>query len=431
MRTELLDSVRRLARPLRTEADLDPVLTTARGRRFVAIGEASHGTHDYYAWRARLSCRLIAEQGYSWVGVEGDWPDCWRIDRWVRGLDREELQARDVLAGFERWPTWMWANDEVAEFLSWLHAYNLGRPAPDRVGFYGLDVYSLWDSLERIIAWVAEHAPDALPDALTAWQCFAPFHEDAQRYGWTTRLVPESCENDVVDLLVAVRRSAASDGDDSFDAQQNATIAVEAERYYRAMVRTDRGSWNIRDTHMANTVDRLANHFGPRSKGLIWEHNTHVGDARATSMAAQGMLNVGQLLRERYGPDDVLLVGFAGHRGEVIAGSQWGAPEQRMTVPPARAGSHEDLLHRALGVDSVLIFGGSDRRSLPWLRERLGHRAIGVVYDPAREAGNYVPTVMGGRYDALLWCEATSALRPLRHERTPLEPEYETEPTGF
>ncbi|SFN54756.1 erythromycin esterase family protein [Mycetocola miduiensis] len=424
-----LADIRGLAHSLRGPADLNPILSLSTGRRFVAIGEASHGTHEYYQWRARLSRRLIEEQGFTWIGVEGDWPDCWRIDRWVRGLANQNLDAHGLLAQFDRWPTWMWANAEVADFLDWLHEWNVGRQATGRVGFYGLDVYSLWDSLDRVISWLAEHHPDSVPAALRAWQCFTPYQGDPHRYAWSTRLVPQSCETDVVNLLVAVRHRAAADGEDAFDAEQNAQFAVGAERYYRAMVRTDRGSWDIRDIHMADTIDRVTRYLGPRSKGIIWEHNTHIGDARGTSMAEDGLVNVGQLLRDHYSDSEVLLVGLAGYRGEVVASTQWGAAEQRMRVPAARAGSHEALLHEALGASAVLDFRADPDR--PWLRQRLGHRAIGVVYDPDREWGNYVPTVMGRRYDALIWLEDTSALRPLAHERTPEEAEYETEPTGY
>jgi erythromycin esterase len=425
----LAADIRSLARPLAADSDLDPLVARAAGRRFVAIGEASHGTHEYYDWRSRLSRRLIVEEGFAWIGVEGDWPDCWRIDRWVRGLADQQLDARTLLAGFDRWPTWMWANTDVADFIAWLRDLNLARPESERVGFYGLDVYSLWDSLDRVIGWIGRHAPDALPDAMRAWRCFQPYDEDPHRYAWSTRLVPESCETDVTELLTEVRRQAAVDGDEALDAVQNAAVAVGAERYYRAMVRTDVGSWNIRDIHMADTIDRLARHHGPASKGLIWEHNTHVGDARGTSMAEDGMLNVGQLLRERHGDEGVLLVGFAGHRGEVLAGTHWGSPEQRMPVPEARAASHEQLLHDALHAPALLDFG--DDRARPWLSASAGHRAIGVVYSPEREAGNYVPTMMGRRYDALLWLEQTSALVPLHREGMPEEPEFETEPTGF
>lgn len=426
---ELVADIRELGRPLRTADDLDPLLARIRDRRFVAIGEASHGTHEYYDWRASLSRRLIAEHGFAWIGVEGDWPDCWRIDRWARGIADQDLDARGLLAGFDRWPTWMWANAEVADFLDWLHGWNANRRSVNRVGFYGLDVYSLWDSLHRVIDWLTEHAPDALPAAMRAWQCFAPYQEDPHQYAWSTRLVPQSCEPDVVALLVEVLRRGSADGDNAFDAQQNAAIAVGAERYYRAMVRTDRASWNIRDIHMADTIDRVARHLGPASKGLIWAHNTHVGDARGTAMSEEGLTTIGRLLRERHRDAEVLLIGFAGYRGHVIAGTDWGSAEQRMTVPAARDGSHEALLHEALGAPALLDFGTDRARS--WLAARLGHRAIGVVYDPWREAGNYVPTRMGLRYDALIWFEDTAAVHPLHHEGVPSEDEFETEPTGF
>jgi erythromycin esterase-like protein len=423
--------VRDLARPLAGPADLDGLVDVVGDDRFVCVGEASHGTHEFYAWRALLTRRLVVEKGVRWIGVEGDWPDCWRINRWVRGHEHQHLEARELLAGFERWPTWMWANADVADFLDWLRGWNLRRSEPDQVGFYGLDVYSLWDSLRITMAWLSEHAPEAVPSARRAWQCFLPYGEDPHRYGWSTRLVPETCQEDVVALLVQTRRVAHRGTMDeaAFDAVQNAEVAAGAEHYYRAMVRGDRESWNVRDRHMADTIDRIADRHGPRGTGVVWEHNTHVGDARATDMAAAGLVTVGQLVRQRHGREGVSLVGLGGHRGTVLAAAGWGRPERVLTVPPARPHSHEDLLHRVLGQPSVLVFGRD--RSGPWLSARRGHRAIGVVYDPGREAGNYVPTVMGGRYDALLWFEETVALHPLHHESRPLEAELETEPSGF
>lgn len=429
---DVVSEMQSLARPLATADDLDLLVGRVGASRYVCIGEASHGTHEYYQWRARLSRRLIEEQGFTWIGVEGDWPDCWRINRWVRGQADQDLDVYGLLARFERWPTWMWANEEVAEFLIWLHERNLARPAPERVGFYGLDVYSLWDSLREIISWLETNAPDAIPAAMQAWQCFIPYREDPHRYAQSTRLVPDSCEADVIALLVEVRRRAherADNDEDAFDAAQNAEVAANAEHYYRIMVRGDRESWNIRDHHMADTIDRIAHHHGPRSKGLVWEHNTHIGDARATDMARDGLVNVGQLVRERHSSDGVALVGFASHGGSVLAAETWGTPEHVLPVPDARAGSHEDLLHVALGQPAVLIF--TDDRSGPWLSAWLGHRAIGVIYQPIGDSRNYVPTRMGHRYDALIWLERTTALRPLHHETRPGEPEYETEPTGY
>ncbi|TFD78178.1 erythromycin esterase family protein [Cryobacterium sp. Sr8] len=421
--------IRSLARPLAGTDDLDPLVERIGGARFAAIGEASHGTHEYYRWRCRLARRLIEEHGFTWIGVEGDWPDCWRINRWVRGEDDRDQDSDGLLSRFERWPTWLWANQDVAEFLTWLRGWNATRPPAEAVGFYGLDVYSLWDSLSEIISWLEVHEPDAVHTARLAWRCFMPYRHNPHNYAWSTRLVPESCEPDVVALLAEVRQRTRHGDEDAFAAAQNAEVAANAERYYRVMIRGDRESWNVRDIHMADTIDRLAEHHGPRSKGMIWEHNTHVGDARATDMARDGLVNVGQLLRERHADEGVALVGFASHRGSVLAAGAWGSPEQVLTVPDARPSSHEGLLHNVLGTDALLVF--PDDRAGPWLGAWLPHRAIGVVYQPGREAGNYVPTRMGGRYDALIWLEETTALVPLHHEPRPEEPEYETEPTGF
>lgn len=427
-----LEEIRALAGPLETvSGHLDGLVELCAPARFVGLGEASHGTQEYYQWRAALSRRLIEEHGFSWIGVEGDWPDCWRINGWIRGQTDQDLDARQLLAGFERWPTWMWANQVVAEFLTWLREWNLARPENQRTGFYGLDVYSLWDSLREIFGWLDANAPDAVPAALRAWQCFVPFREDPQRYAASTRLVPQSCETDVVALLAEVHRQAfgrVEDDPAAFDAVQNAFVAANAERYYRTMIRGDQQSWNIRDHHMSDTIDRLARHHGPGSQGLVWAHNTHIGDARATDMALDGMVNIGQLMRRRH-HGSVVLVGFASFQGSVTAARSWGSPEQVMNVPEAMPGSHEDLLHSALQRPSTLIFG-ADRAS-HWLSSWRGHRAIGVVYNPHRERGNYVPTAMGQRYDALMWFPQTTALKPLHHEHLPSEPELETEPTGF
>lgn len=438
---DLILDIQELARTLQSASDLDPIVSQVGTSRFVGLGEASHGTHEFYQWRATLSRRLIEENGFTWIGVEGDWPDCWRINQWVRGLDDQNLTSRQLLSHFDRWPTWMWANEEVADFLTWLREHNATRPRQNQVGFYGLDVYSLWDSLDQIINWLTDNAPDAVESAMQAWRCFVPYDEDPHKYAWSTRLVPRNCESEVVALLVEIQRQSAARllsltptagslaHADTFDALQNAEVVAGAEHYYRSMVRGDRESWNIRDTHMADTIDRLTEHLGPKSKGLLWEHNTHIGDARATDMSRDGLVNVGELLRLRHGHEGVSLVGFASHRGTVLAADAWGSPEQVLPVPESRKPSHEAFLHEALGKDSVLAFGAD--RARPWLATVLGHRAIGVVYHPEREAGNYVSTQMGGRYDALLWFEETTALHPLHHERTPEEAEYETEPTGF
>ncbi|MGX5654481.1 erythromycin esterase family protein [Geodermatophilus nigrescens] len=416
------DDVRRLALPLRDPADLDPLLDRIGDARVVAVGEASDGTHQYYAWRSALTRRLVEERGFGLVAVEGDWPECRRVDRSVRLRPGGAADPRDALDAIDRWPTWMWANDDVVDFTRWLRGVNAGRPEPERVAFAGLDVYSLWDSMHELLAWLEEHEPGHVAAARRALHCFEPFGEDGAEYAFATRFAPSTCEETVVELLRRLcERRAADDGpgdpddrDDRFAAEQNAAVVVGAERYYRAMVGSSAESWNVRDEHMADTLDRLLGHTG--TKAVVWEHNTHVGDARATDMADAGMTNVGQLLRERHGTGDVVLVGFAGHRGGVVAGREWGAQMERMAVPAAREGSLEALLHEEVGRDALVVVPRGDRPA--WLDRRLGHRAIGVVYRPERERwGNYVPTVTGDRYDALLYLEDTTPLQPLHLER--------------
>jgi erythromycin esterase-like protein len=392
------------------------------------LGEASHGTHEFYAWRAAITRRLIEEKGFSFVAVEGDWPDCDRVDRSVRCLPGAPADPRQALLAFERWPTWMWANEEVVDFTRWLCARNRTVEESARAGFHGLDVYSLWESLREILTYLREHDPDQVPAALTAYRCFEPYADDAQAYALATRFVPTTCENEVIDLLVGLRQKTAGDGAGRFGAWQNAEVVAGAERYYRAMVRGGGESWNVRDRHMDDTLDRLLQHYGPAAKGVVWAHNTHVGDARATDMADAGAVNIGQLARERYGTDHVVLVGFGSHRGTVVAGDAWGAPMQVMDMPPARRRSLEAVLHTAAPAQAMFVFPHGGRPDL--LTDELDHRAIGVVYHPDREKyGNYVPTVLGDRYDAFCWFDQSQALHPLQL-RTSYVLEPETYPSG-
>ncbi|MFO0927602.1 MAG: erythromycin esterase family protein [Gemmataceae bacterium] len=418
----LLTAIRELCHPLRDPAHLDPLLDRIGDARYVLLGEASHGTHEYYTWRTAISHRLITERGFSFIAVEGDWPDCYRVNRYVKGYRDAGDTAREVLHAFERWPTWMWANEEVVELAEWLRETNDTRP-DRKVGFYGLDVYSLWDSLYQVLGYLRKHAPDALPAARRAFQCFEPYGEDVQDYARATRLVDASCEAEVIGMLAAVLRAAPAHPDDGsethFNAEQNAQVVKNAESYYRAMVQGGPESWNVRDRHMAETLDRLMRQHGPAAKAIVWAHNTHVGDARYTDMAGDDMVNLGQLVRESHAPEGVVLVGFGSHRGSVIAGEEWDAPMERIAVSPGRPGSWEDLLHQAAAGDRLLLLDGA-RANEALLRER-GHRAIGVVYRPQFERyGNYVPTVLPRRYDAFLFLDETQAVRPL-HEVTARE----------
>ena len=425
------DDVRALARPLRDPEDLDPLLDRIGDALIVLLGEASHGTHEYYAWRTAITRRLVEERGFSFVAVEGDWPDCQRVHCAVT-LRAPDADPREVLRGYERWPTWMWANEEVADLARWLKAHNASRDPGEQVGFHGLDVYSLWDSLRSILGYLQEHEPQHLDAAMEAFRCFEPYAEDPQEYAYATRLVPTSCESAVIEVLRALRSAGeadrGSDRDAAFAAEQNARVAAGAEAYYRAMVRGGPESWNVRDRHMDDTLARLLDHYGPGSKAVVWEHNTHVGDARYTDMRDDGMVNVGQLARERYGEDAVVIVGFGSHHGSVIAGDSWGAPMERMPLPPARDGSLEALLHDGVPDASALFLFAPD---LPdWAAREVPHRAVGVVYRPHTERwGNYVPSVLGRRYDAFCWIDETRALQPLRGTH-PSSGEMETYPFG-
>jgi erythromycin esterase len=428
MRRHELDEIRRLARPLGGTDDLDLLVDRVGDARFVLIGEASHGTSDFYRWRADLSRRLLEEKGFSFVAVEGDWPDCYQVNRWVKDRHSDDESPEAVLKQFHRWPTWMWANEEVAEFVGWLRDHN--RRTGAEVGFYGLDVYSLWESLSRIIEYLHRARPDALEAATRAFGCFEPYDEDPQAYAWATRMVPTDCEDEVVDLLLEVTKveSDAIDVDAEFDARQNAEVVAGAERYYRAMVQANNESWNVRDLHMADTLDRLMKHHGDEAKAIVWEHNTHVGDARGTDMSQAGMVNVGQVARERHGDANVVLVGFGTHHGEVIAAGAWGDPMEVLEVPPAPAETHEDLMHENAPQRSLLVFPES--RGGPWLSARRGHRAIGVVYQPDLDRRrNWVPTIMGRRYDAFIYIDGTKALRPL-HTLVSADATPETYPWG-
>ena len=418
----LAERVSSAARPLRDSHDLDPLPERIGQACYVLLGEASHGTAEYYTWRTIISQRLIEEKGFSFIAVEGDWPDCYRVNRFVRGLADSSQNARDVLHNFERWPTWMWANHEVLALICWMREHNGGVPEAERVGFYGLDVYSLWDSLYRVMAFLHKSRPELLPAAQLAFGCFEPYGEDVQDYARATRWLDTSCEDEVVSLLTELRQAhrgiPSGDREAQFDAEQNAWVVRNAEHYYRTMVRADAESWNIRDRHMVQTLERLMQHHGDRAKGIVWEHNAHIGDARYTDMSEEGMVNVGQLVREGHASDDVVLVGFSSFQGSVIAGRAWESPLERMQAPPARAGSWESVLHDAFAVDKLLIFGAEDQDGP--LATRRGQRAIGVVYHPEYEGGNYVPTVLPRRYDALLYLDQTQALHPL-HEVVPRE----------
>jgi len=410
--------------PLKSKNDLDPLLDRIGDAQYVLLGEASHGTHEYYTWRAQISKRLIEEKGFSFIAVEGDWPDCFEINKWLKNGDNREIQ--EVLQEFKRWPTWMWANWEIAAFANWLKDHNL-RQAENKIGFYGLDVYSLWESMEIIVNYLEKEDPETARLAREAMNCFEPYKED-DSYGSLFSRSKPGCQEEVIRLLKEVRqRSHNYDGELEADlnAEMNSLVMTNAEKYYKAMSDFGSHSWNVRDQHMMETLNKLMDYHGDDAKVIVWEHNTHIGDARATDMARAGLLNLGQLVREEKGYNNTLLAGFGTYEGSVIAGSYWGAPMQEMIVPPAREGSFEHKLHEISTNDKLMLFDEHPKITNAFSK-KLGHRAIGVVYNPEKESGNYVPSEMVERYDAFLYIDKTQGLHPLK-----FKPEKELTPETF
>jgi erythromycin esterase-like protein len=439
------EAVRAAARPLEGAAgDYDRLLGLVGASRFVLLGEASHGTHEFYAERAEVTKRLIVEKNFTAIAVEADWPDSYRVNRYVRG-ESEDADARAALGGFKRFPTWMWRNTVVVEFVEWLRAYNNALPASAaKVGFYGLDLYSLYTSIEAVLGYLDRVDPEAARRARARYSCFEHFGEDAQSYAYAAAYgAAESCEPGVVAQLVELRRRASElahrDGrvarDEFFYAEQNARLVKNAEEYYRSMFRGRVNSWNMRDKHMAETLDALVAHLssdGQAAKVAVWEHNSHLGDARATEMGEGGEWNVGQLVRERYARD-CFLVGFTTHRGTVTASHDWDEPGRRRRVRDALEGSYEALFHDArLGRFMLNLREEGAARDL--LRRPRLERAIGVIYRPETERlSHYFHARLAEQFDAVLHFDETRAVEPLEpsvHWETGEEPP-ETYPSGM
>jgi erythromycin esterase-like protein len=420
---DLINALRRSAHPLSgVDTDFDILLKMVRDSRFVLIGEASHGTHEFYRLRAQITKRLIAEKGFNAVAVEADWPDAYRINQYVR-FEGDDQDAVDALGGFQRFPAWMWRNADVLDFVGWLRNYNELRHG-GLVGFYGLDLYSLHSSMRAVLDFLDKVDSEAARRARYRYACLENFGEDTQSYGYAASFgLSKSCEDEVVGQWMEMRRRAADlanrDGrvarDAFFFAEQNARLVKNAEEYYRAMFHERVSSWNLRDTHMAETLDALVDHLGTKAKLVIWAHNSHLGDARATEMGQRGELNLGQLVRQRYGKE-ATLIGFTTYTGTVTAASGWDGPAERKHVLHALSGSYEDLFHR-VGIPNFLLRLRKNEEATALLREPRQERAIGVIYLPQSErVSHYFLAQLPDQFDAVLHYNETRAVEPL--ERT-------------
>jgi len=415
--------VREIAEPLSGGAnDYDRLLELIGDARFVLLGEATHGTHEFYSERAAITKRLIADKGFSIVAIEADWPDSSRVHRYVRGATAD-ASADEALSGFRRFPTWMWRNTVVAEFVEWLRRFNKeldSKKLP--VGLYGMDLYSLHASIDAVLNYLEKIDPNAAKRARLRYACFDHFSRKPQEYGYATTVgAMEPCEDEVVEQLVELQQKATEflsrDGEvaaeELFFAEQNARLVKNAEQYYRSMFRARASSWNLRDWHMAETIETLVAHLnGSRQpKAIVWAHNSHLGDARATEMSHYGEVNVGQLVRERFG-NEAVLIGFSTHHGTVIAASDWGAPAERKNVRPALRGSYEDLFHET-GLPQFLIdLRGAGQIGV--LQQRRIERAIGVIYRPETERlSHYFHARLPEQFDAIIHIDETRAVEPL------------------
>jgi erythromycin esterase-like protein len=429
--SSLREAVRKSAHPLTGAAtDYDPLLERIGDAHFVLLGEASHGTHEFYRERAVITMRLIEEKGFTAVAAEADWPDAYRVNRYVRRAS-DDLDAAEALTDFRRFPTWMWRNTDVVAFVEWLRTYNDALPqGAATCGFYGLDLYSLHASMKVVIAYLQKVDPRAAACARDRYACFDRFGENAEVYGMITGTgMAKSCEEEVIAQLVELEHRAMEHArpdertpdEELFYSVQNARVVKDAEKYYRSMFLEEVSTWNLRDRHMAETLDSLSDQLGRRggpAKIVVWAHNSHLGDARATQMGERGELNVGQLVREKYGSKAVL-VGFTTHHGTVTAASDWGAPADRKNVVRAPPDSFEAILHRA-GLARFLLTWRDGDELARGLREPMRlERAIGVIYRPQTErASHYFGARLSDQFDAVLHFDETRAVEPLERTAT-------------
>ncbi len=403
---------------LHSLSDLDPLIQRAAETRFVLLGEASHGTSEFYTWRAVITEALVEHHGFTHVGVEGDWEPAREVDAYLGASSGSQEQAREVLGSFQRWPQWMWANEETATFVEHLRLISGRKDPTSRVGFYGMDLYGAEESVQAVLSHLEDCQPDKAAKARRAYDPILALQAGFSDY--PIYLVEggeplESRMRQVVSWLKACREEDCAGGE-PFATEQAALVALNAEAHFRKALGRDARSWNRRVRHFQETLDRLYEEAQKEERDprlIVWAHNTHIGDARATEMIARGQQNIGQLLRERYGDEEVFAVGFGTYQGTVMAGSEWGGERQVMTIPEPSAGSIEHRLAEYSDSD-FWFFTKEAVQALGFLADPLGHRAIGVVYEPKREhLGNYVATVMADRYDAFIFLRQTSALEPL------------------
>lgn len=402
---------------LKQNSDLDRLIETAGDKKLVLLGESTHGTHEFYHWRSEISKRLIAEKGFSFIAVEGDWPSLYRLNDYVKGRTKPGIKAINILRTFARWPQWMWANRDIEALAEWLREFNQNRPEADKIGLFGMDVYGQWEAIDDLLALTGAYFPEKLPEIERRLNCFKEYDHDEWMYARATARGGFSCEKELAEVLEIIQdlKPAPSESDPKirFRARQKALVIKNAEDFFRLAIREGPDAWNSRAKHMWVSVEGLLERHGPEAKGIVWAHNTHVGDASKTTMILRKTLNIGQLSRQTLGADQVHIVGFGTAQGKVNAGAYWGAPMSIMTVPKAQPGSIEDVLASLEPEAFYLMFGDEERRHEP-LDQLIGNRAIGVIYDPRRDYAQYVGSRVAKRYDSFVFIKNTRELTPIR-----------------
>ena len=394
--------------------DLGPMLERIGNARVVLLGEATHGTSEFYRMRERITRELILKKGFRFVAIEGDWPDAARVDNYIRHLEYSPSEW----TAFARFPTWMWRNNEVRDFINWLREHNAATKDEARVAFHGLDLYSLYVSIHSVLSYLDQVEPDAAKIARQRYGCLTPWQGDPAAYGHAALTgTYHNCEQQVVralkDLLEKRVAYAARDGERFFDAVQNARLVANAERYYRVMYYGSRASWNLRDEHMFTTLKNLLTFYGTGSKAIVWAHNSHVGDSAATEMASRGEHNIGHLCRQEFG-GDAYLVGFGTNSGTVAAASDWDGPMEIKIVQPALPKSYERIFHASGQARFTLgMRDRADLRDAQSLGKPQLERAIGVIYRPETErASHYFQAVLPRQFDEYIWFDETRAVTP-------------------
>ena len=396
--------------PFQTPNDLNPLIDKSSNAKFVLLGESSHGNSEYYYWRSQITQKLIS-QGFSFIAVEGDWAAIYQLNQYIKGLSSSQLDARKIMSQFSRWPTWMWANKEFLDLVEWLRDYNQNLSYDQKVGLYGKDLYGASHSMKSVINYYSANYPDILVDIESAYSCLLTYQEDYNRYLSDLYSKSKSCESEVSWVYNHLKQNPSPNQKDHFNAQLNALVVKNAELHYRRSLSPGSDSWNYRALHMKDTINRLTDFYGPGSRGIIWAHNTHIGDARATQMIDQGSINLGQLLRQKYSQSQVYAIGFAAYAGQLISAISWGDTPQIIDIPPAVPDSYEALLAQ-IDYPQFLLFFDQDQVNQSLLPSR-GHRAKGVVYNPYNESQNYILSSLPDRYDALIYFKQVSPLTPL------------------